>query len=146
MGAAPHTAPLTGAELALWHAFKRAAETVRARIAAEITAAAGLSDADFGIVTRLQDAGGRMLQRDLAASMDWHRSRLSHQLSRMTDRDLVRREDAGGAVLVELTAVGLAAADRARPIHAAAVRTHLTAAVPQSEHPRLTELLRALAG
>ncbi|SNT60508.1 DNA-binding transcriptional regulator, MarR family [Streptosporangium subroseum] len=132
-------------EIALWHAFKRAAETVRARVAAEITRETGLSDADFGIVTRLDDAGGRMRQNELAASMGWHRSRLSHQLTRMIDRDLVRRLDADGKVTVEITDTGRAAAARARPVHAAAVREKLIALIPPDQRDRLIEILRTLA-
>jgi DNA-binding MarR family transcriptional regulator len=136
--------PLDENELALWHAFKSAAETVRAEVAMEITRVTGLSDADFGIVTRLDDAGGRMRQNELAASMGWHRSRLSHQLSRMTDRDLVRRHDAENGVTVELTDTGRGAAERARPVHAAAVREKLIGRIPPNQRAGLAELLTAV--
>jgi DNA-binding MarR family transcriptional regulator len=137
--------PLDENELALWHAFKRASEAVRAQVAAEITRSAGLSDAEFGIVTRLDDAGGRMRQNELAASMGWHRSRLSHQLSRMAERDLIRRRDTGDGVTVEITAAGRSVAGQARPVHAAAVRERLIDRVPADQRAWLTELLRSLA-
>lgn len=132
-------------ERELWHAFKRAAETVRAQIAAEIARETGLSDADFGIVTRLDDAGGGMRQNELAASMGWHRSRLSHQLSRMADRGLVHRIDADNGVTVEITDAGRVLAEQARPVHAAAVREKLIGLVPADQRAWLTDLLRALA-
>lgn len=136
---------LDESERDLWHAFKRASEAVRAQVAAEITRSTGLSDADFGIVTRLGDAGGRMRQNELAALMGWHRSRLSHQLSRMAERDLVRRLDADGGVTVEITAIGRAAAEQARPVHAAAVRDNLINVIPAEQREWLTALLRSLA-
>ncbi|GAA4796855.1 MarR family winged helix-turn-helix transcriptional regulator [Actinomycetospora chlora] len=138
--------PLDADELALWHAFKRAGEAVRAAIGEEITRATGLSDPEFGIVTRLDDAGGRMRQQELAASMGWHRSRLSHQLTRMTDRGLVDRTGVGSGVDVVLTHAGRVAARRARPVHAAAVRRHLLAHLPDGLRDELLAVLTTLAG
>lgn len=120
--------PLTPDELELWHAWKLATESVRRSVAADIMAATGLSDPDFGVLTRVVElGGGRMRQNQLAESMGYHRSRLSHQLSRMADRGLVTREPAseGGGVDVIATADGAAAVAVARPAHAAAVRRHL---------------------
>src|SRR5580704_15829308 len=86
-------------EMALWHAWKQASETVRARVAADIATQTGLSDPDFGVLTRVaEDGGGRMRQNQLAASMGYHRSRLSHHLSRMRERGLIATEAAGGGV------------------------------------------------
>ncbi|MEV6416068.1 MarR family winged helix-turn-helix transcriptional regulator [Kribbella sp. NPDC051718] len=139
------TTPLTETEIALWHAFKRAAEIVRGRIAAEITRETGLSDADFGIVTRIVDAGSSMRQNELAASMGWHRSRLSHQLTRMVDRRLVRRLEVDNGVEVEITDEGRTVAELARPVHAAAVRTLLIERIPADQRVGFTELLQTLA-
>jgi DNA-binding MarR family transcriptional regulator len=114
-------------EMTLWHAWKRATETVRTRVAADITAATGLSDPDFAVLTRVVEiGGGRMRQNELAESMGFHRSRLSHHLARMRDRGLVVTESAGGnGVDVIATEQGQALARQARPVHAAAVRRHL---------------------
>jgi DNA-binding MarR family transcriptional regulator len=108
----------------LWHAWKRATETVRSRVAADITAATGLSDPDFGVLTRVVDAG-RMRQSALAESMGFHRSRLSHHLSRMRERGLITTEPAGNGVDVLATERGRALVQQARPVHAAAVRRYL---------------------
>jgi DNA-binding MarR family transcriptional regulator len=139
------TTPLDPSEIALWHAFKRAADVVRGRIAVEITRETGLSDADFGILTRLADAGGSLRQNELAASMGWHRSRLSHQLTRMVDRQLVRRLDVANGVQVEITEDGCSVVALARPVHAAAVRAFLTDRVPAAQRADVTDVLRALA-
>ncbi len=137
--------PLTDSEIALWHAFKRAAEVVRGRAAAEILRETGLSDADFAVVTRIVDAGGRMRQNELATSMDWHRSRLSHQLTRMVDRQLVRRLEVDNGVEVEITVDGRKLAELARPVHAAAVRALLIERIPSDQRAGLTDLLQSLA-
>ena len=139
-------ARLTPDELAVWHAFKRAGESVRAVVAEEITRATGLSDPDFGIVTRLADAGGAMRQNELAVSMGWHRSRLSHQLTRMADRGLIARGAAttSTGVQVAITDAGRAAARDARPVHAAAVRRHLLDRIPADDRTRFATLLEEL--
>jgi DNA-binding MarR family transcriptional regulator len=137
---------LTDEESRLWHAWKRASEAVRARVADDISAATGLSDPDFGIVTRLLDLGdGTLRQNELATSMGWHRSRLSHQLTRMEQRGLVTRAAAGDGVSVAITADGRAAAQAARPVHARAVRRHLTELAPPGVSGDLISFLEKLA-
>ncbi len=116
---------LRAPEIELWFAWKRALEVVRSRIAEDIATATGLSDPDFGILTRLADAGGVMRQNQLATSMGWDRSRLSHQLTRMGSRDLLNRRRVPGGVEIVISEKGQGFADAARPVHAAAVRRHL---------------------
>jgi DNA-binding MarR family transcriptional regulator len=136
---------LSADEMSLWHAWKLAAETVRATIAADITAAVGLSDADFGVLTRVAElGGGRLRQNVLAESMGWHRSRLSHQLTRMEQRGLVTRHGADGGVEVQLTDTGRERAQAARPVHAAAVRRHLTGLLGPAQRQQLRQILGAL--
>jgi DNA-binding MarR family transcriptional regulator len=133
--------------MALWQAWKRAADTVRARIAEDINAAVGLSDADFGILTRIAEIGdGRMRQNALAESMGWHRSRLSHQLSRMEQRGLVTRRPVEGGVEVKLTGTGRDLALLARPVHGAAVRRHLIDRLDPAQRRQLRHILDTLTG
>jgi DNA-binding MarR family transcriptional regulator len=138
--------PLSRDELRLWHAWKRASETVRARIADAITAATGLSDPDFGVLTRLDDAPrGTLRQNELATSLGWHRSRLSHQLTRMAARGLVTRAPAGDGTEATITPAGRAAITAARPHHAAAVRRHLISGLPPDGLDEVTAILERLA-
>ncbi|MFC4244518.1 MarR family winged helix-turn-helix transcriptional regulator [Gryllotalpicola reticulitermitis] len=137
---------LTPDELRLWHAWKKASDTVRARIGEQITAATGLSDPDFAILTRLEDLGsGTLRQSELAESMGWHRSRLSHQLTRMETRGLVTREGGGPLVHVSITDAGHDVIAAARPVHADAVRRVLAGHIPRAERERFVEVLEALA-
>jgi DNA-binding MarR family transcriptional regulator len=133
-------------ETRLWHAWKKASDTVRARVAEQLDAATGLSDPDFGVLTRLEDlGGGELRQNELAASMGWHRSRLSHQLTRMEQRGLVGRSEVPGGVLVGITPLGAERVAAARPAHARAVRAALIGLIPPGDAPAVLSALEALA-
>jgi DNA-binding MarR family transcriptional regulator len=132
--------------MALWRAWKLASETVRTQIAADIASGTGLSDPDFGVLTRVVElGGGRLRQNVLAELMGYHRSRLSHHLSRMEERGLITREPSGDGVDVVATQAGIEAVEVARPIHAAAVRRHLVEPLSEVERTRLLKALNALA-
>ncbi|WP_328645422.1 MarR family winged helix-turn-helix transcriptional regulator [Amycolatopsis sp. NBC_00348] len=133
-------------DMALWHAWKRAAETVRARVVEDVAAATGLSDPDFGVLTRVaEDGKGSLRQNQLADSMGWHRSRLSHHLTRMEQRGLVTRRPVDGGVEVVITDAGRAEVARARPVHAAAVRAHLVEPLGKADRATFFACLAALA-
>jgi DNA-binding MarR family transcriptional regulator len=119
--------PLSPRELRIWHAFKLMGEDVMSRVGRDLTEATGLSGADFGILSRLAALGkGEMRQQILARSMGWDKSRLSHQLTRMQERELIeRRSEDKRVVLVVLTSYGQKMLDAARPVHAESVRRNL---------------------
>jgi DNA-binding MarR family transcriptional regulator len=102
-------------------------EDVMERVGRDIAEATGLSGPDFGVLSRLAALGkGEMRQQTLARSMGWDKSRLSHHLTRMRERKLIERRDAGErVVLVVLTKHGRAKLDTARPVHAESVRRNL---------------------
>lgn len=114
-------------EIAIWHAFKRVGEAVLAAVERDIRAASGLTGPEFGVLTRLVDLGdGCLRQQELATSMRWDKSRLSHQLTRMQKRDLVSRSTVHpSTVMVEITDAGRAALAPARPAHARSIRENL---------------------
>ncbi len=135
---------LTDDELRVWHAWKTASDRVRASVAQDLAAETGLSDPDFGVLSRVADAGGALRQNELASSMGWHRSRLSHQLTRMEQREMVTRRNVGGGVEVLITAAGQRAIDAARPVHAEAVRKYLVEAIPSKDLARFTTALEKI--
>ena len=98
-----------------------------ARVGRDLAVSAGLSGPEFGVLSRLASIGkGEMRQQDLARSMGWDKSRLSHQLTRMQERKLVERCEAEKrVVLVVLTKQGREKLDAARPVHAESVRRNL---------------------
>jgi DNA-binding MarR family transcriptional regulator len=121
-------------EAAVWHAVKSLGSTVVRRIGVDIAAATGLSGADYGVISRLDDLGdGRLGQQALTESMQLTKGAMSHQLTRMAERGLITREKGASGVTVVLTGNGRDVLARARPVHAAAVREHLTGRLSAEE-------------
>lgn len=125
---------LTQDEERAWRAFRRLLIAIPARTARDLAADSGLSSADYEVLSTLSEKDGhRWSLKDLAAKMEWTRSRLSHHTARMQERGLVGREpdpaDARGCIL-HLTTQGLRALEAAAPGHVASVRArfldHLT--------------------
>ncbi len=137
---------LTTEERALWTAWKHAGELVMARVGRDLTESTGLSGADFGVLSRLEDLGrGELRQQELADSMRWDKARLSHHLTRMEQRKLVvRRPVAAKGIRVTITAVGTRALHAARPVHAAAVRDHLLSKMTTADRARLRAICEEL--
>ena len=88
----------------------------------------GLNGHDYEILVELSEAPDhRLRMTDLADATSQSRSRLSHQISRMEKRGLVRRDECEGdkrGTFAVLTAVGVAAIERAAPHHVDNVRRH----------------------
>jgi len=88
----------------------------------------GLSGHDYEILVGLSEAPGRrMRMTELADSTSQSRSRLSHQITRMEARDLVRREECEGdkrGTWAVLTDTGRATIERVAPRHVESVRRH----------------------
>ncbi|RFU87956.1 MarR family transcriptional regulator [Streptomyces triticagri] len=126
-----------------WSAFKRAHELVRARVIADTAEASGLSEPDLTILSALDKAGGSLRQSELAASLGWDRTRVSHQLTRMGKRELVTRERANG-VTVHLTDTGRRAVSAVHPALEAAVRRHFTDRLSAEETRTLSALFDRL--
>ncbi len=109
-----------------WRGYLAMQTQLHAQLNRRLQDDSGLSLADFDVLVALTDRPEvRMRVRELADTLQWERSRLSHQLSRMQRRGLVEREecedDARGAFVV-LTDEGRRTIDRAAPPHVEAVR------------------------
>ena len=139
-------APLSNAESALWQAWTRASESVTSGVARDVADATGLSGADYWVLSWLVELGqGVLRQQQLANAMHWQKSRLSHHLSRMEQRKLVRREQAQTNVVeVVISAAGRRALSAARPVQALAIRARLLRKLSQPEGQRLLDLLTRL--
>ena len=99
-----------------------------AQVARDMQSDSGLSEPDYDVLSNLSETEGhRWRLTRLAAHMLWSTSRLSHHITRMEQRGLVRREgdptDARCAFVV-LTKRGLRAVEAAAPLHVDSVRTH----------------------
>ncbi len=120
---------LSADEQRMWRSFQAMQRQLFRALERDLAENSGLSAADFAVLVPLSEAPERQLRaRDLGQHLDWDRSRLSHQVRRMEQRGLlVRRDcptDARGTV-VELTADGWTAIERAAPDHVEAVRLNL---------------------
>ena len=87
-----------------------------------------LSLQDYLVLAGLTDhEAGRMRVSDLGLELGWEKSRVSHHVSRMEVRGLVRRvkcDSDGRGWYVEITPVGRRAIEAAAPGHVQAVRDH----------------------
>jgi DNA-binding MarR family transcriptional regulator len=150
MGGVDTTCWLTPAEERAWRAWLAMTERLRAQVARDLLVDSGLSDADYLVLVQLSEADGRRVRmNDLAARLNWSKSRLSHQLARMQARGLVEREecpsDARGAFAV-LGRAGLAEIERAAPQHVASVRRHLIDVLDPAQLSQLTEIAEQVVG
>jgi DNA-binding MarR family transcriptional regulator len=128
-------------ELRVWHAFIFMNEDVLGRVGRDIAQATELSGSEFGVLSRLAAVSkGEMRQQALATLMSWDKSRLSHQLTRMQERELIERRPIDGkTVLVVLTKLGREKLDAARPVHAASVRKNL---LSRLSHEQIDTIVR----
>jgi DNA-binding MarR family transcriptional regulator len=76
---------------------------------------------------------GEMRQQELAKVMKLEKSRLSHQLTRMKDRRLIKRETAGRAVVIGLTKLGHQKLTEALPVRAESVKRHFLLRLTQDQ-------------
>lgn len=132
-----------------WRAFRRLLTVVPARTARDLAAGSGLSAPDYEVLSTLSEkAGHRWPLGELAAKMEWSRSRLSHHTARMQDRGLVEREpdhaDARGCLL-HLTPAGLRALQAAAPGHVVSVRTRLLDHLTSDELATLERIATRIA-
>lgn len=120
---------LTAAEMHAWLGYRRMRTLLDLQLTRDLGADSGLSDADYDVLTAVSEAPGRRLRLgELATSMRWSVSRLSHQVSRMQQRGLVARggsADDGRGATVALTDAGWSTLQAAAVHHVASVRRHL---------------------
>jgi DNA-binding MarR family transcriptional regulator len=117
---------LTDAEQRAWRGLMGMTARLDAHLGRDLQERSGLSAADYAVLVPLSESpDGRLRVFEIAGRLGWEQSRLSHQLTRMTRRGLVRREgcesDRRGAFIV-LTEAGRAVIEEAAPGHVAAVR------------------------
>ncbi|WP_351237531.1 MarR family transcriptional regulator, partial [Streptomyces sp. NPDC002133] len=120
-----HRAFPTTEELQIWQDFIETTEALRSELSSRLHSESSLSPGDYAALLALREAQGRLRPSELAARIGWQRSRLSHQIKRMEERGLIRREkhvtDGRGAEVV-LTTEGREAFRNASVPHLRAVR------------------------
>lgn len=141
---------LTEDEQQAWRAYRRMVLLVDAEIARELTGDSGLSMPDYQVLSALSEAADRRQRlSELAVSMQWSPSRLSHHVSRMEQRALVTRagcdSDARGAYVV-LSDQGLDAIKQAAPEHVESVRRHLINLLTPEQLAALAQIAETVIG
>jgi len=131
-----------------WRGYLRMQARLSARMHRELQADAGLSLGDFDVLVALDEAPGQRLRPfELAAALEWEKSRLSHHVRRMEQRELVTREDCEddgrGAYLV-LAPLGAEALTRAAPKHVEIVRRLVFDGLTESQVRTLAEVADAV--
>ena len=120
---------LTQEEQSSWRAWLSASRMLTEQLSKELSEKHGLSIADYVILVQLSESPDHQVRMsDLAEQTLASRSRLSHQIDRMEQRGLVRREacsDDRRGYFAILTDAGLQAIIEAAPDHVAGVRNHL---------------------
>jgi DNA-binding MarR family transcriptional regulator len=138
---------MTSRELAVWRSLLDTTAELRRILGAQLQES-GLSPADYQVLLALTEADGRRLRSsELAASIDWERSRLSHHLGRMERRGLIGRRDCAtdsrGAEIA-LTEAGAQAFRRASVPHLRAIKQHFADALTPAQFEALAGILQAL--
>jgi DNA-binding MarR family transcriptional regulator len=143
------TAWLTEQEERVWRTWVLLNAELTAALQRQMQAEAGLSISDYEVLVHLTDAPeGRIRVTELAALLQWERSRVSHHVTRMERRGLVERvecvDDARGA-FVAITGAGRAANAQAAPGHVRAVRQLVFDPLGPDEVAELGRLLQKIS-
>src|ERR1700689_1091209 len=111
---------LSAEEQRAWRATVHLSQLLMRQLDRDLNAH-GLSAHDYEILVELSEAPDtRLRMTELADATSQSRSRLSHQISRMESRGLVRRDDCEGdkrGTFAVLTGPGMAAIRRVGPDH-----------------------------
>jgi DNA-binding MarR family transcriptional regulator len=137
---------LSDREQRAWRGYRRMRTLLDLQLGRDLMRESGLSEADYDVLSGLSETEGHRLRLgELAAQMLWSKSRLSHHITRMQQRGLVRREecsDDGRGSMIVLTEAGWRGIVEAAPGHVESVRRHMIDLLTADE----IEALAALTG
>ena len=145
------TAVKTGVEMnpeekELWRSFYVMRRQLELTLERRLQADAGISTPDYEILMALATEPSRRLRAgQIGDLIGWEKSRVSHQISRMEQRELVKREECGDdarGVWVVLTEEGESAVQGAAPDRAEAVRQYFFDLLDEDEKRVLTSISR----
>jgi DNA-binding MarR family transcriptional regulator len=139
---------LSQQEYAAWREFIRMQEKLVGRLSRLMQAESSLSAADYAVLVELTEApGGRLRFMDLVKAVEWEKSRMSHQVTRMAKRGLVAREecvDDGRGAFVVIAPAGREALAEAAPRHIEAVRRLFIEALTPEELDAVAHVSRRI--
>lgn len=133
----------------MWRAIHRGMALVTDHLDRDLGAAHGLSLSEYEVMVRLSEAPDRRMRMSVLAEQVVHsRSRLTHTVSRMETKGLVRRCKADGdgrGVQCMLTDHGFDTLARAAPAHVESVRKRMVDVLDAEQFDVLGEAFAQLA-
>lgn len=133
IGGMTETRPLDPDEWEFWDGWMRAQRLLTTELERGLQRDCEISKADFSVLVTLWQAGRpEMRVGELSESLDWDKSRVAHQLTRMEKRGLVERTQYGAdgrRAGVGLTGEGRRVAENAILVHGANIRRHFLEAL-----------------
>jgi DNA-binding MarR family transcriptional regulator len=138
---------LSARELAVWRSLLDTTAEFRRFLGAKLQES-GISPADYQVLLALSEADGKRLRSsELAATIDWERSRLSHHLGRMERRGLIQRHDCATDIRgaeVSIVENGVAALRRVGAPHLRAIKKYFADALTPEQLEALADVLQSL--
>lgn len=135
---------LNSEEKTLWRDYLAIKGRLHLEIQRDLKASSALTEPDFEVLVHLSEADGPLRMTALADALQWERSRLSHQATRMEKRGLVARTscptDGRGAFLA-VTEAGMREIEQAAPHHVATVRRVFLDVLDDDDKRELARLL-----
>ena len=133
-----------------WRTYLHAHHELQLRLQRDLQQDSGLIMADYEVLAALSEyPAGRMPAQELCASLEWEKSRLSHQVRRMQQQGLIAREpnpaDAR-SVLICLLPAGRQAVEDAAPRHVSNVRRDFVDLLTPAELDTLTAISERVLG
>jgi DNA-binding MarR family transcriptional regulator len=115
-------------EWELWDTWMRAQRLLVRELDRGLQRDCGISKAEFSVLMALRQAPGREMRvADLVDSLDWEKSRVSHQLTRMENRGFVAQTQGGASgrrTRIGLTAMGSRVVQAAILAHGGNIRRY----------------------
>jgi DNA-binding MarR family transcriptional regulator len=135
----------TSKELAIWRRYVETGEALNQQLAARMKLEADISVGDYTVLLALSEADGHSLRSSaLAEVIGWDRSRLSHHVKRMEERNLIVRSAVEGdnrASRVTASGEGLNVFRRASVSHLRLIKTLFVDAFTETQLAGVDDLV-----
>lgn len=140
------TPAVSAREWEVWRAFTNMRRQLDRAVEQRLQEDAGISRSEFEILLALWEAPEKRLRaRDIAEIIDWEKSRISHQVTRMEGRGLVKRADCSDdlrGTWVMITDEGRNAVTGATRDHGETIRRVFFDVISEDEQDMLLEISR----
>ncbi|MCV7278753.1 winged helix-turn-helix transcriptional regulator [Mycolicibacterium flavescens] len=139
---------LTAQQQQVWRKYLAATSLLQTAMHRQLQQDCELSLADYDVLVALSERGEQRVN-ELADTLGWEQSRLSHQIRRMRGRGLVQRRDSGDdrrGASVSLTDGGRTTLEKAAAGHVELVRTTVFEGLSPTQLEAFGEVLDAMLG